>query len=105
MGEKYASPSGNIVHRTLVKWIALRVPLTWPKGVKTRPEMDQEMGGTRPAEFLEDVKELRKIIYRFTDRERDFQWSPHPVFGEMSEEEWQRWGYLHVDHHLRQFGM
>jgi Protein of unknown function (DUF1569) len=28
----------------------------------------------------------------------------HPIFGRMTEEEWMRWGYLHVDHHLRQFG-
>ena len=28
----------------------------------------------------------------------------HPLFGRMSEAAWLRWGYLHVDHHLRQFG-
>jgi len=29
----------------------------------------------------------------------------HPIFGRMSLWEWQRWGYLHTDHHLRQFGL
>jgi hypothetical protein len=29
---------------------------------------------------------------------------PHPVFGAMSDSAWRRWGYLHTDHHLRQFG-
>ena len=28
----------------------------------------------------------------------------HPLWGRMSEWEWGRWGYLHTDHHLRQFG-
>ena len=28
----------------------------------------------------------------------------HAFFGEMSERDWMRWGYLHTDHHLRQFG-
>jgi hypothetical protein len=28
---------------------------------------------------------------------------PHPVFGPMTRVDWLRWGYLHVDHHLRQF--
>jgi hypothetical protein len=28
----------------------------------------------------------------------------HPIFGPMSEAAWLRWGYLHADHHLRQFG-
>ena len=105
MGEKYVSPSGNIIHRTLVKWIALRAPLRWGKDFKTRPEMDQEAGGTPPVEFVTDVDELRRIMDRFTGAERGFEWAPHPIFGEMSEEEWQRWGYLHVDHHLRQFGL
>jgi hypothetical protein len=26
------------------------------------------------------------------------------MFGPMSERDWMRWGYLHADHHLRQFG-
>jgi hypothetical protein len=28
----------------------------------------------------------------------------HPMFGKMSAKDWMRWGYLHADHHLRQFG-
>ena len=28
----------------------------------------------------------------------------HPLFGRMTNGEWGRWGYRHVDHHLRQFG-
>ena len=28
----------------------------------------------------------------------------HPIFGAMSVKDWMRWGYLHADHHLRQFG-
>ena len=27
-----------------------------------------------------------------------------PMFGHMSEKDWMQWGYLHADHHLRQFG-
>ena len=28
----------------------------------------------------------------------------HPMFGPMTAADWMRWGYLHADHHLRQFG-
>jgi hypothetical protein len=38
------------------------------------------------------------------DRSRSFDFRPHPMFKEMSEKDWMRWGYLHTDHHLRQFG-
>ena len=27
----------------------------------------------------------------------------HPISGSMLERAWLRWGYLRVDHHLRQF--
>jgi len=30
--------------------------------------------------------------------------NPHPIFGAMKPWDWMRWGYLHADHHLRQFG-
>ena len=32
-------------------------------------------------------------------------WPAHPFFGAMSSSAWLRWGYLHMDHHLRQFGV
>ena len=27
----------------------------------------------------------------------------HPFFRSMQHADWMRWGYLHADHHLRQF--
>src|ERR1044072_9661645 len=64
--KKAASSKVNFVNRTLVKWIALQSPLTWPKGVKTMPEVDQQMGGTKPAEFVRDVLELEAMLERFS---------------------------------------
>jgi hypothetical protein len=29
----------------------------------------------------------------------------HPFLGKLSRAEWLRWAYLHMDHHLRQFGV
>ncbi|MBM3802940.1 MAG: DUF1569 domain-containing protein [Acidimicrobiia bacterium] len=88
------------------KWIALRAPLPWPKGVKTMPEVDQEGHDcSRPAEFDQDLKTLAVLIERFTSAQIDFHFHSHPLFGPLTEREWLRWGYLHVDHHLRQFGL
>jgi hypothetical protein len=88
-----------------MKWGALYFPLRWPHGVPTMPEMNQEIGGTRPIEFNADVSELRRLLERFTRQPRDFTWGPHPIFGVMTERDWMRWGYLHMDHHFRQFGV
>lgn len=87
-----------------VKWVAFQVPLRWPRGTPTRPEVDPEKNGTPPAEFATDLNELLRLLERFTGRPRDLEWQPHPIFGCMTENEWMRWGYLHMDHHLRQFG-
>ena len=104
-GEKQISSVSNFLTRTLLKWIALYVPISWPHGVPTRPEMDQNRGGTKPVEFDRDVRELEMMVERFSQPQRDFDWHRHPLFEEMSDRDWLRWGYLHVDHHLRQFGV
>ena len=105
MGLKPANPAGLPYPRSVLKWIALWAPLPWPKGFKTVPELDQQSGGTPPEEFDKDMRELRNLVNRFTQQPRDFQWQPHPQFGRMSDREWMRLAYLHMDHHLRQFSV
>jgi Protein of unknown function (DUF1569) len=105
MGEKKVSPATGILQRSVVKWVALYAPMPWPKGLPTRPEMDQFAGGTAPSDFETDKEALLALIERFTNSNRDFQWSQHPIFGKMPDPDWFRWGYLHIDHHLRQFGV
>jgi hypothetical protein len=103
LGEKTASPATGFLQRTLVKWIALSAPMRWPKGVRTRPEIEQGAGGTAPGQFEEDRAALVSILDRFRN-ETLSNVIPHPYFGPMTPAEWLRWGYLHADHHLRQFG-
>ena len=105
IGEReVSSRKSNLLARTVVRWLALYAPLKWPHGVPTMPENDQERGGTPPEDFKRDVEALALTIERVTSLRKDFQWRRHPLFDEMSERDWMRWGYLHVDHHLRQFG-
>ena len=106
IGERQVSVrQTNALARLLIRWIALYAPIRWPHGVPTMPENDQERGGTLPEEFKGDLDALAEMIQRVTRPQRDFQWQRHPLFDEMSEQDWLRWGYLHVDHHLRQFGV
>jgi hypothetical protein len=90
--------------RTVVKWIALYAPVAWPAGIMTRPEVDQECGGTRPTDFAADRAALEALIAQATTTPGYFAGRSHPIFGPLSEAAWLRWGYLHLDHHLRQFG-
>src|SRR4029453_15646366 len=47
MGDRSASSIATPFSRTVIKWIALNAPMKWPTGVKTMPEVDQEIGGTK----------------------------------------------------------
>lgn len=104
-GEKPASSVENVFTRTVVKWAALRLPMPWPHSTKTMPEMDQEVGGTPPGDFEADKKQLVLLTEQFAGSPPYLATSRHPLFGKMSVEEWMRWAYLHMDHHLRQFSV
>jgi hypothetical protein len=104
LGEKSATPATGLLQRTLVKAVALYLPVPWPHGLITMPEVDQERGGTCPADFDADVAALERLTLRLATEE-SVDGRSHPIFGRMSRSNWLRWGYLHADHHLRQFGL
>jgi DinB family protein len=103
LGDRPLGPAPMPLPRKIVKFIALDLPVHWPHGVKTMPEIDQEAGGTRPVEFAADLEALRFQLDRFLANPRAIE-PAHPIFGPMSQADWMRWAYLHMDHHLRQFG-
>ena len=103
--EKVVVETSTVLQRTVVKWVALYAPLPWPTGrIPTVPELDQCGGGTAPEDFAADVARVRASIDRMAREAGTVAWPRHPYFGPMSVSAWLRWGYLHVDHHLRQFG-
>jgi hypothetical protein len=104
-GQKPVSLMGGPLQRTVVKWIALWLPVRWPPGIRTSPEVDQEgQSCTRPGDFAADRAKIEALIEGVTGPTRRLEGRLHPIFGTMSERAWLRWGYLHLDHHLRQFG-
>jgi len=103
LGERAASSKETMLSRTVVKWIALQSKLPWPHGVPTMPEVDQKIGGTKPVEFERDRQQVLELLRRFV--KSDTRYGRHPGFGAMTRDEWLLWGYGHVDHHLRQFGV
>ena len=103
LNQRATSTATGPLQRTLVKWIALYLPVPWPAGIQTRPETDQEAGGTRPVNFGSDIENLESLLRSMTDEQMP-ACPTHPIFGPMSRPAWLRWAYVHADHHLRQFG-
>src|SRR3954462_5871541 len=104
LGQTRVSDSTGLAQRSLVKWLALYAPLRWRAGLVTRPEIDQEVAGTRPENFSADVALVAALLIAITSRDRSATWPRHPVFGPLTRAQRLRWAYLHTDHHLRQFG-
>ncbi|WP_413997623.1 DUF1569 domain-containing protein [Flavobacterium sp. W1B] len=56
-------------------------------------------------DFEQSKKELIFKITQFSELgEKAIKSNKHPFFGEMSFEDWDRLQYMHLDHHLKQFG-
>jgi hypothetical protein len=104
LGDKAVTPR-LAAFGPVVKFIALRLPMRWPQGISTVPEVEQGCGGTTPIEFEQDRVQLVSLMMRFGAAPESLRSVPHPIFGAMSLEQWGSWGYRHMDHHLRQFGV
>ena len=90
--------------RHVIKWVALYAPMRWPAGVQTVSEFDWRTAGAPSTAFDDDVRALADLLAQVRGRDGGTGWPRHPIFGPMTERAWLRWAYLHMDHHLRQFG-
>lgn len=91
--------------KPILKWIALRSGLPWPKGFQAPTRIDQRKGGTPPVEFEADRRRALDGLARLAAAP-DHVWPrTHMVFGTMEPTDWFRWAFRHTDHHLRQFGL
>ncbi len=105
LGERPVDPPSRERRRPFMKWIALSLPLPWPKGFKTRRAIDPRLEGTKPSEFRADLDRAVDGLRRVAAAGGKDLIPLHPIFGTMALEDWHRWAYRHTEHHLRQFGL
>jgi hypothetical protein len=101
MGERPFSVAKLGIPPWFAKFVALHAPMQWPRNLMTSESVRQGGGGTAPMEFAQDRARLLKTFERFCGCTQLM--TVHPMFGSMKRTDWMRWGYLHADHHLRQF--
>jgi hypothetical protein len=102
LGERAGEMVQIPVPRGMLKYLALRLPIEWKHNIGTMPAVKQGSGGTVPGAFVDDRARLLATIARFCACSALAE-AQHPFFGPMSAADWLRWGWLHTDHHLRQF--
>ncbi len=102
MGEAPVAPVPLPIPRKLLKVAALSLPMSWPKAFRTPPELRRGAPTMQPGDFGRDRAHVITQLTRFRQPEQTRV--DHCMMGPMSYADWMRWGYLHTDHHLRQFG-
>jgi hypothetical protein len=101
LGRTTAKPWGNALTQTAARWLVFTLGMRFPKNVRTLPEFKQ----TSPEVFDRDHARVRECLEEFHQRRDCSEWPRNPVFGKLTSAQWGRLAWLHVDHHLRQFGV
>jgi hypothetical protein len=73
----------------------------WPKGLPTARNFvvaDERNFAVEKEKLIACIKHFAEEGYTVTEK-------VHPFFGKMSSQEWAMFGYKHLDHHLKQFGV
>ncbi|HJV89993.1 MAG TPA: hypothetical protein VJ623_06790 [Holophagaceae bacterium] len=99
------APRPAVGAKPLIKWIALRSGLPWPKGFQAPARIDARKGGTPPDDFEADRRRVLDGLARLAAAPAHIWPRTHKVFGTMEPTDWLRWAFRHTDHHLRQFGL
>ena len=105
IGEKPVELRHSIASNAFGRLVFLHALWRWPKNLPTVPELDLRNASMVPiTSFCEHRDALAKAIVTFAALPANQLTSHHPLLGKMRRDEWMRWGFLHIDHHLRQFG-
>jgi hypothetical protein len=100
-GEIEVKDTGNFFTHTVFKWVSLcGAPV--PKNVPTFPPIDQVARGVNPEDLQKEVDKLNTLIQRSLEPVESYY---HPLFGKLSNSQRGRINYIHMNHHLKQFGV
>jgi hypothetical protein len=87
------------------RWLVLYSGMPWVRNYQTVPEVDILLKQEKIEDFEAERRALVEIMVTFSECSEERLLPEHPFFGSFRHKDWMRWGYLHTDHHLRQFGI
>lgn len=92
----------STLKQILLKHFILNIKREIPKGIKGNPKYFPTE--TTNLLFEEQQNKWIHIITQFPSIKKSLD-CDHPVFGRLNTKEWGRFIWLHMDHHLKQFGV
>ena len=102
--EGKAPPKQSTFKQQVLKFMFLNVIKKLPKNATAPKRFNVKLSQLVPAEFEIERNEFLDLIDRFTKHKDEITLS-HPRFGALKTKEWGKFVWMHLDHHLRQFGV
>lgn len=102
--EVKAPPKKSTFKQQALKFLFFNVVKKLPKNATAPKKFNVKLSQLVPGEFENEQKEFLDLIERFTKHKDDISLS-HPRFGALSTRDWGKFVWMHLDHHLRQFGV
>ncbi|WP_190810931.1 DUF1569 domain-containing protein [Flagellimonas sp. S3867] len=100
IGQKKALEYGQVNPKEITARAKRGETVPTPKGFG-----QVEGNGTKPLDYEEDKETLKKFIIEFRQLSSDYAFFPHPYFGNLPKEKWERLAIYHLNHHLEQFNV
>lgn len=91
---------GNFLTRPLMRWFVL----TSKQFRRNLPTLNAFVVRD-PRDFEQEKQRLLANLAEAHARGINGPWRPHHAFGVLTPQQWGELTYLHLDHHLRQFGV
>lgn len=99
-----ASDKKRTFKQFILKFIFVKIMPRFPKGAKAPGRFDLKKNPASVIDFEKEKSEFVEMIRQFARNEKEFN-VHHPIFGNLSNKEWGLFTWMHMDHHLRQFGV
>ena len=103
MGKKELNANLSFMKKVIFKLFksSLYNDKPWKQGIPTAPEYVVRTDH----DFNTEKVNLKTLIDEFNGLKSKTDWVEHPLFGNLTPEQWGQAQYKHLDHHLRQFGV
>jgi len=104
LGMKEAKDKSNFFWNKVLFPVSIYAMGFFPRNSSAPVEINQQIGGSNPRDFYTELEFLKKMLDVFNEREAE-KIKPHPLFGKLSKKQWKDLMVVHLNHHLKQFGV
>lgn len=101
--EEHTPFQKSTMKQRLLKILGLYLMSQFPKNKKGAKKNDTK-GHIDESQFQIQLNNFKNILLRFPGHKKSIILI-HPAFGNLTQKEWGIAAWMHIDHHLRQFGV